>query len=131
MGTTSEGHSTSSRVMIPATVPSTKLHAQVPTASGLTAFAHYSCCASIVGLGLTIEIQTYLSRYKYPKDCRQDEGDALTPCLLGCACFVNLGRTYIFQCRRKSKRASKVVRLSVNVRCWSALALTFNQRVRS
>src|SRR5215475_2196754 len=33
-------------------VPSTKLHAQVPTASGLTAFAHDSCCASIVGLGL-------------------------------------------------------------------------------
>src|SRR5215831_5033141 len=31
-------------------VPSTKLHIQVPTASGLTAFAHYSCCASIVGL---------------------------------------------------------------------------------
>jgi hypothetical protein len=30
-----EGHSTSPRVMIPATVPSTKLHAQVPTASGL------------------------------------------------------------------------------------------------
>src|SRR5215510_11415500 len=53
MGTTSEGHSTSSRVMIPATVPSTKLHAQVPTASGLTAFAHYSCCVSIVGLGMT------------------------------------------------------------------------------
>src|SRR5215510_8989633 len=74
MGTTSEGHSTSSRVMIPATVPSTKLHAQVPTASGLTAFAHYSCCASIVGLELTIEIRTYLSRYKYPQDCRQDEG---------------------------------------------------------
>ena len=33
-------------------MPSTKLHAQVPTASGLTALAYYSCCASIVGLGL-------------------------------------------------------------------------------
>src|SRR5262249_37201133 len=27
-----------------------------------------------VGLELTIEIRTYLSRYKYPQDCRQDEG---------------------------------------------------------
>src|SRR5215813_4136568 len=63
MGTTSEGHSTSSRVMIPATVPSIKLHAQVPTASGLTAFAHYSCCASIVGLELrtgdSVSYQSY------------------------------------------------------------------------
>src|SRR5215831_7884777 len=35
-------------------VPSTKLHAQVPTASGLTAFAHYSYRASIVGLELIV-----------------------------------------------------------------------------
>ena len=54
MGYYLEGHSTSPRVMIPATVPSTKLHAQVPTASGLTAFAYYSCYTSIVGLGLTL-----------------------------------------------------------------------------
>src|SRR5262245_11912755 len=38
-------------------VPSTKLHAQVPTASGLTAFAHYSCCASIVGLELIVNLR--------------------------------------------------------------------------
>src|SRR5215831_14182718 len=50
MGYYLEGHSTYPRVIIPTTVPSTKLHIQVPTASGLSAFAHYSCCASIVGL---------------------------------------------------------------------------------
>ena len=34
-------------------VPSSTLHAQVPTASGLTALAYCSRCVSFVGLGLT------------------------------------------------------------------------------
>src|SRR5262249_52544963 len=54
MGHYLEGHSTSPRVMIPATRAFHQLHAQVPTASGLTAFAHYSCRTSIVGLGLRL-----------------------------------------------------------------------------
>jgi hypothetical protein len=33
-------------------MPASNLHAQVPTASGLTALAHYSLCVSFVGLGL-------------------------------------------------------------------------------
>src|SRR5262249_29889600 len=35
---------------------------------------------------------------------------------------LNLGRTYTFHCRRKSKRASKWLGFLVNVRFWSALA---------
>ena len=35
-------------------VPSSTLHAQVPTASGLTALAYCSRCASFVGLGLVL-----------------------------------------------------------------------------
>src|SRR5262245_45047854 len=44
---------------------------------------------------------------------------------------LNLGRTYTFHCRRKSKRASKWLDFLVNVPFWSALELTLNQRVRS
>ena len=44
---------------------------------------------------------------------------------------LNLGRTYTFHCRRKSKRASKWLGFLVNVPFWSALDLTLNQRVRS
>ena len=43
---------------------------------------------------------------------------------------LNLGRTYTFDCRRKSKRASKWLGFFVDVLLWSAPALTLNQRVR-
>ena len=40
-------------------VPSSTLHAQVPTASGLTALAHCSRYASFVGLGLIVSCVKY------------------------------------------------------------------------
>src|SRR5262245_52188106 len=43
---------------------------------------------------------------------------------------LNLGRTYTFHCRRKSKRAAKGLGFLVNVWFWSAVTLTLNQRGR-
>src|ERR1044072_7448227 len=40
-------------------MPASNLHAQVPTASGLTALAHCSLCVSFVGLGLTILFESW------------------------------------------------------------------------
>src|SRR5262245_17793430 len=40
----------------------------------------------------------------------------------------NLGGTYTFHCRRKSKWASKWLGFLVNVWFWPALTLTLNQR---
>jgi hypothetical protein len=42
------------RVMSVRSGPASNLHAQVPTASGLTAFARCSRSASFVGLGLSL-----------------------------------------------------------------------------
>ena len=53
---------------------------------------------------------------------------ASSPVLVLC---LNLGRTYTFHCRRKSKWASKWLGFLVNVPFWSALNLTLNQRARS
>src|SRR5262249_47521271 len=43
---------------------------------------------------------------------------------------LNLGRTYTFHCRRKSKRSAKWLGFLVDVWFWSALTVTLNQRVR-
>src|SRR5438034_11770698 len=55
---------------------------------------------------------------------RLDSSAVLVLCL-------NLGRTSTSHCRRKTKSASKSLGFLVNVRFWSALVLTLNQRVRS
>jgi hypothetical protein len=44
---------------------------------------------------------------------------------------LNLGITYNFHCRRKGKRVSKWLGFLVDVRFWSALILTLNQRAWS
>src|SRR5215475_8421452 len=60
---------------------------------------------------------------------------ALTFTLLphACASFLclNLGRTYTFHCRRKSKRPSKMVGFSCQCSVLVGADLTLNQRVRS
>ena len=43
-------------------MPSSTLHAQVPTASGLTALAHCLRYASFVGLGLVVWLKLFLER---------------------------------------------------------------------
>jgi hypothetical protein len=59
---------------------------------------------------------------------RARQGPILSPAVL--VLCLNLGRTYTFHCRRKSKSASKWLGFLVNVPFWSVLTSTLNQRVR-
>jgi hypothetical protein len=54
-------------------MPASNLHAQVPTASGLTVLAHCSLCVSFVGLGIIVWLSNeanFLAGPAYTSDRR-------------------------------------------------------------
>jgi hypothetical protein len=56
-------------------MPATNLHAQVPTASGLTALAHCSLCVSFVGLGLKAAIADPTTDYLFQPEFHSESYD--------------------------------------------------------